>query len=202
MNIRSRLPKATEGEMLIFLYSAQRNKNMEENLNNNPTEQVIKKSFKKFYFWGGLAVLAALASGAGYVWKSFNPTPYDQGMKVIEDYENLLRADTYGGQTPEETLALFVAALKEEDVALASKYFSLDDNGSRERWVVRLTELQEKKLLQTMAGDIETKAKPDLQNKISETDFKFVLYQDDGLVGADIDMELNKKSGVWKIESL
>jgi len=33
--------------------------------------------------------------------------------------------DTYGGKTPEETLNLFIEALKKEDLELASKYFVL-----------------------------------------------------------------------------
>lgn len=173
----------------------------EENLNIN--NESLKRGFSKFYlFLITLVVILVLVGGGYYVWRKFNPTPYDVGMKLVENYEKQMRADTYGGATPEETLKLFVAALKKEDVELASKYFMLDDNGSREKWVQRLTELKEKKLLQQMATDIETKAKPDLKNKISETDFKFVLYQDNGLVGAGIDMELNKQSGVWKIESL
>jgi len=34
--------------------------------------------------------------------------------------------DTYGGETPEETLELFISALEKGDVELASKYFVLD----------------------------------------------------------------------------
>lgn len=151
-----------------------------------------------------IAVVVLVAGGAAfYFWRQPQyPPEYAQGMKLVEDYKAAMRADTAGGKTPQATLDLFVAALKKEDVALASTYFMLDDNGSRERWVKRLGDIQQKGLLVVMANDIEKRLKPDSKNIISETDFKFVLLKDDGSVGASIDMELNKYSGVWKIESL
>ena len=153
---------------------------------------------KKLFFVVLVLVLVVVGGLSYYFW----PRAVDPGMQLIENYEQAMREDTYGGKTPEETLKLFVEALKKEDVELASKYFLLDDNGSREKWEKRLTELKEKKLLLTMAGDIELGAKPDLQNKITENDFKYSIYKTDGTIGADIDMELNKYSGVWKIEQL
>lgn len=37
--------------------------------------------------------------------------------------EALYKADTYGGDTPEQTLELFITALEAEDYELASKYY-------------------------------------------------------------------------------
>ena len=147
---------------------------------------VVVAGWAVYYFWLGASV----------------PQDYQQGMSFIENYEKLMREDIYGGKTPEETLKLFVEALKKEDVELASKYFMLDDEGSRERWVERLGELKEKKLLEQMAEDIEKKAKPDLESRLYESDFNFVVLKEDGSIGAEINMELNKFSGLWKIESL
>ena len=51
--------------------------------------------------------------------------------KVTEFFNNLQaaeerqRQDVYGGNTPEETLQLFITALEKDDLELASKYFSL-----------------------------------------------------------------------------
>ncbi|MAG12448.1 hypothetical protein CL630_01405 [bacterium] len=53
-----------------------------------------------------------------------------QERAAIEYFENLEKEyenDTFGGATPEETLALFIEALEAEDVELASKYFLPDD---------------------------------------------------------------------------
>lgn len=43
-----------------------------------------------------------------------------QANRLEEQYKN----DTYGGDTPEETLRLFVEALEKRDYVLASKYFA------------------------------------------------------------------------------
>ena len=82
---------------------------------------------------------------------------------------------------------------------LASKYFLLDENGSREKWEKGLAELKEKNLLQQMANDIEKEAKATKPSY--EGDAGFELLNDDGTVGILVDMELNQYSGVWKIES-
>lgn len=39
--------------------------------------------------------------------------------------ENLQKNDTYGGKTPEETLDLYIKALKASDIELASKYYEI-----------------------------------------------------------------------------
>ena len=44
---------------------------------------------------------------------------YQKILKLKKLYEN----DHYGGKTPEETLALFVEALKKKDYKLAAKYY-------------------------------------------------------------------------------
>jgi len=46
--------------------------------------------------------------------------------KKIQEKAKEYAADTYGGETPEETYEMFLQALKMEDIDLASKYFILD----------------------------------------------------------------------------
>src|SRR3989338_6079724 len=84
-----------------------------------------------------------LVTVGGYlVWSKF--LKYDI-LKVYQNaeknYVEAMQADTYGGKTPKETLDLFVAALRADDVELASKYFLLDKNASREKWVEYLAEV-------------------------------------------------------------
>jgi len=154
------------------------------------------------FFW--VLVLMILLVGGGYsVWNkyfSFNPT------KVLEqaeqDYIAAMTADTYGGKTPQETLDMFVEALRTGDIELASKYFLLDENLSREEWVARLVDIENDGFLAQMIQDITTRSQPDLDNRIDENDFKFVLYAEDGRVGARINMQFNQLSEVWKIKSL
>lgn len=47
--------------------------------------------------------------------------------KYIKDLEKAYREDTYGGKTPEETLALFIDALKKGDIDLAVKYMIIEE---------------------------------------------------------------------------
>lgn len=46
--------------------------------------------------------------------------------KFNQSIIDMFKADTYGGQTPEETFNMFISALKNEDVDLAVKYIVLD----------------------------------------------------------------------------
>ena len=116
-------------------------------------------------------------------------------------YIEAMTADTYGGKTPQETLDMFVDALRKEDIELASKYFLLDENLSREKWIIRLHEINKKQLTEKMAADLQ-RAVVDSDGSLYDGDFGFVIYKDDGIIGAHIDMEFNKYSKVWKIESI
>lgn len=53
-----------------------------------------------------------------------------QDQEIIEYYaalEKKIKEDTYGGETPEETLQLFIDALKAGDTDLAAKYFVVEE---------------------------------------------------------------------------
>src|SRR3989344_1100096 len=74
-------------------------------------------------------------------------------MKMVEEWENKYKNDTFGGSTPEETLTLFIDALKKGDTDLAAKYFVLD---KQEEWRSDLSKIAEKGLLPAMVGDLNT----------------------------------------------
>ncbi len=114
-------------------------------------------------------------------------------------YKKAMREDIYGGKTPEETLRLFVSALRAGDVRLAGNYFMLDVHMSREKWIRRLQEIQNDNLLARMARDIERDAKPIPPSY--QGDAGYELLNKDGTVGVVIDMEFNSFSGVWKLQS-
>jgi hypothetical protein len=55
--------------------------------------------------------------------------PYVSEMKYkafLADYLKPYQEDVVGGETPEETIDLFIEALKKEDYELASKYFVIE----------------------------------------------------------------------------
>lgn len=141
-----------------------------------------------------LAVFAAVLLGT-YAFKDRGT----DGGAVIAEFEAAMEADDVGGATPDETLALFIAALRVEDADGAAQYFMLDDELSREKWVVRLNDLKRRGSLQNMADDIAQNAVPGTPTY--EGDYKFFLRNEDGTIGLEIDMELNPFSGVWKLQS-
>jgi len=94
----------------------------------------MHKDQKFFVFFGIAVVIIAVI----LVFLNFSKTdkefvPRDKNsftsqedyLNYLEEYKNAQSKDTYGGKTPEETLQLFVNALKKGDTTLASKYFVL-----------------------------------------------------------------------------
>lgn len=142
-------------------------------------------------------------------------------LKFQEAWEDLYRQDKYGGQTPEETIDLFLDALKKGDLDLASKYFILD---KQDEWRETLGEIQQEGNLETMIERIETAKGKWTEEHRSETRVVFtysiehkeerVEYFPDGKGGYqevrlpagqyahDIILYKNQLSGVWKISMI
>lgn len=160
-----------------------------------------------------LSAVFLLLVGGIYFWQSWlspeawNKLKYDLFMKYyVGPYEKAMREDVYGGKTPEETLQMFIEALKKNDVELASKYFALETNEksqdylTRRKWEEGLKNMKEKNGLDEMIIKI--------QNTTSTGytwDKKGMSYEslgEDGLIDVLIEFGLNEYSGVWKIESM
>ena len=164
----------------------------------------------------GFLLIMGIALGAYYTWqKYYSPEAksdkaeqqkWEKAQKAINNLEETLRQDTYGGKTPEETLKMFVDALKKDDIELASKYFALDTNTkspdylTRKKWEDALRKTKEAGKLSEVIN-LLSRAKPDLENRSYEEDFKFATYEGKNLE-AYVNMEFNDDSKVWKIESL
>lgn len=170
-----------------------------------------------------LAVLGLFALSAGFagrwVYEEYRqaaepPADYidieaeeQKRAEAERQYIAAMTADIYGGQTPEETLQLFIEALKADDIELAAKYFALETNTqdpnylTRKGWIDRLTEIKNRNLLSEMISDLG-RAQPDLESRVGDNDYKFLIFTEDGEFGAFIDMKFNTYSQVWKIESL
>lgn len=113
-------------------------------------------------YWLILLIITVIV---GYYFWGNDLDPVTQAMK----------ADNYGGKTGEETFNLFIGALNKGDVDLAAKYFMLDENLSRDKWVKTFSELKGKGLLDEMVKDLDKN---------------------------QIEFKLNNYSGVWKIQNL
>jgi len=117
-------------------------------------------------------------------------------------YETAMRNDTYGGTTPQETLNLFIDALKKGDIDLASKYFVLKENGEvDEEFKSGIENLKNRGDLEKLISALFA-SMPDLGAKINNNYFVFISRNESGESIIEIDLKLNEYSGIWKIESL
>ncbi|MDP3975266.1 MAG: hypothetical protein Q8P88_03220 [Candidatus Jorgensenbacteria bacterium] len=126
---------------------------------------------------------------------------YQKYEKAISDMEEVLRADTYGGTTPQETLDLFVDALRKGDVELASKYFSLEDGVMNKELEDKLRKVEESGKLDEI-GILLSSAVPVKDQELDGRTFWFSIYNASGNVEQLIEMSFNSFSKVWKIQSL
>jgi len=183
---------------------------MEGQIQQDLNSEKPKRKYWKFV--AGFLGIIIIAFGGFFVWeKYFSPQAkinretqknYEKYLEWQKSYEKAMREDTYGGKTPEETLQMFIEALKKEDIELASKYFMLRDDGSIDpKWKEALKKTKEAGKLSEVV-DLLSKAKPDLEARISDEYYIFSSRDKNGNVIADIDLHFNKYSGVWKIESL
>ncbi|MDO8469462.1 MAG: hypothetical protein Q7S84_00385 [bacterium] len=123
----------------------------------------------------------------------------------LKTFEDAMRADTYGGQTPEETLQLFITALKAGDIDLASRYFALETNENspdyltRKTWQKALQEAQAKGNIPSTIKMLE-RAKP--AGSVMEGYFGFEVRGEKNELLGDIGLKLNEQSNVWKIQNL
>lgn len=143
-------------------------------------------------------VVVILAVMAVFLLAVYFFMPRQDANNPLARYDEAMRADREGGKTPEETLRLFVSALRADDPAQASSYFTFDAALSRKKWLERLTKLKEQGLFGMMADDIEMHARR--ARAAYDHDAQFEIMNSDGTIGALIDMEFNALSGVWKLE--
>ncbi len=119
----------------------------------------------------------------------------DAGYRAMHEQAELERKyleDAYGGATPEETLRLFVEALKAGDTELAAKYFILDE---QERWRADLAKIKDRGLLDEMVADLEREK---YKNQISDGQVAFDIANDQK--EAMLSILLGRgPNGKWKI---
>ena len=105
--------------------------------------------------------------------------------EIRQEYKN----DIYGGYTPEETVRLFVEALKKGNTESAAKYIVLDKRGvGRED----LSRLKERKMLDNLVKDFESR-----QFKESDGDTaRYMLATDSQASPLTL---IKAPNGKWKI---
>ncbi len=185
-----------------------------EQQNQNKISEKPRRTFWKFII--AFLVIIGLVIGGYFVWNQyFSPQAisnqetqknYEKYLEWEENYKEAMRQDTYGGKTPQETLDLFVEALRAEDIELASKYFQLEtdtqdpDYLTRRKWEEGLKKTEEeKKLLDAIK--IVSNVKFNSDSSSDDTAW-FILKNKEGIVEYSVILKFNEYSNVWKIESL
>ena len=158
--------------------------------------------------WGG--VIIAVAVSGFFVWRAnkeelFVPREIDEVVaetndpkeiaRYMERLEEAYRNDAYGGATAEETLNLFISALKAGDTDLAAKYFLLEEQ-----------EKMKGELKQGLqSGGVETFLDSILKGKegfvLLDNRYRFEITHQDGSKFI-VELFLNPLTKKWKIESL
>lgn len=86
-----------------------------------------------------LFVVASFAIASYETW--WKPYREKQALEAWQaKLEKPYREDVYGGATPEETWGLFLNALRNGDIDLASKYFVVEKQGSWKKTIINTKE--------------------------------------------------------------
>ncbi|MEW6617653.1 MAG: hypothetical protein AB1333_04555 [Patescibacteria group bacterium] len=175
----------------------------------NPTATKKPRSFRPVFVGLGVVVVVIVLWFIYLVF--FSPDArrdfqmqknYNQAIRAINTYEEAMRNDAYGGKTPQETLNLFIDALKKEDIELASKYFILRSDGSPDsQWLEGLKKAKEEDKILEVVEKLKH-AEPYKKDITHEMDYKLVVFDQKKEIDIYIDLGFNKYSGVWKIENL
>lgn len=168
----------------------------------------------------GLIILAALGWLIYvYVYPQYQFWQFKQSYdKMMQVYTDMLKNDTYGGQTPEETYNLYIAALQRGDTEAASKYFywekqvaqkeKLDELKAKGELAKYITDLPKwSELKEEAYGDSSVKKySHEVFSEKAETVYDPLLQKEvtfpAGKYKAWIDFQLNKSANIWKIYSL
>lgn len=156
---------------------------------------VVNKTFFKFLGKGLVIVLLGLAAIYAIDYYRYRQSPEYQAQKYFEDLRRQYEEDTYGGDTPEETLQLFIDALKKGDIELASKYFVIEDQEKQKEYFDGL------KRAGKLADAIADGERLKLTKKTTDEAF-FIIVGDKGVVEVQVVMSKNRKTDKWKISEL
>ena len=153
-----------------------------------------------------LAVLAALlllyaAVVAKLTWDGYQKQAARQAAidAFQESIEKPFREDTYGGKTPEETWAMFLSALKQGNLELASKYYDVEHQTEARKWLEGLRKNRE---LDGTIKEMETIHKSTEKSISTNKSYYYYYYYDTEFkqtLSSPVVFYLNPYTKVWKI---
>jgi len=157
---------------------------------------------KKIWLLVGLVILL-LAIVWGVVWgpQTFSFYWYEylnrKHLAEFEALEEAYRMDTNGGETPEETLDLFVEALEAGDAGLAASYFVPEKRGEMEKTVKNWIRNNRVEFIVSLLNKIVFD-----QKEIKDGRYLVEAVNDDKEVELSVTFFKNPNSQKWLIESL
>ncbi len=125
-------------------------------------------------------------------------------LNNIAKQEQKYKNDKYGGKTPEETYQMFLNALKNKDIELASKYFVLDE---QDRYKQALYEIEKQEKWELMMSDLTQKNTK--WTAIGNMAYTLELFDENNMFLTQIDFSVPSESfsaskpisDIWKISS-
>ncbi len=118
--------------------------------------------------------------------------------RIERKYKAMLKADHYGGKTPEETLDLFVDALKKRDYKLAAKYYLPWKQKEAEQYIKKWIKEYNYGLQEFIRSYEDGVIKID-DDKFTGVDIE-VYSSTDEQYPYIIEMTKNEINNIWKIE--
>ena len=118
-------------------------------------------------------------------------------LDYFEQYKQAQSKDIYGGKTPEETLGLFVDALKNGDVDLASKYFVLS---KQEEIKEDLGMIKQRDNFEKFLPILTSQTEKHFYEYDNSYEFNFLNNEKVSIFS--LFLSLNRESNLWKIEDL
>ena len=159
---------------------------------------LFNKHFWKLFF-GMLGMIAAglfVAYGTNYYsyYRQFGEQVKREDLQRAEadKLRQISESDTYGGETPEETLAFFIAALRKGGTDSAAKYFATDKQSG---WGENLRKIKEAGQLEFMVMDLGA-AKRGGDSGPDNVGFSVFNSKNEPIAVINI---MEAPNGIWKI---
>ena len=171
----------------------------------------MNKTTIKFNIAGvGIAILGVIAL---YTVRYFNPENRQirEAERLIEELKRQEREDPYGGTTPEETLRLFIEALKKGDVELASRFYIISEQEKQQKKLATFS----KEEIGNIIIHVQSAQKGEITVKLNRATFSytkkivngFIMINDKKISVPSGDAEqtiemIHNLNNIWKIISL
>ena len=140
-------------------------------------------------------IVVAIAIFFGTEYYRYRQSPDYIAEQYFKQLEEAYKNDAYGGSTPEETLQLFIDALKKGDTELAVRYFLISE---QDKWRENLNKIKGTGQLDAMISDLR---RAERNKSSSEEQVFFTAGNQKNEAVLDVDL-VKLSTGKWKIRGL